>query len=480
MTDNEQPQSPNRFRGAWEAFRRGRDSSRSQPEAEVTPSRSVSPEEIALSRIEAEAKPYVSPGLKLAAAWSWRSIVVLIAIGVAFWLLSKISSVVLPVLIALLLAALLAPFTGWMVKKGLPRGGAAAIAFIGFIVVVLGLFALVGQQIYSGMPDLVKQVIAGVSGISSWLATSPFGIDSSTISSYIDNGIKTATNFFQNNSSQLLGGALEATSSVGTFLTGLVVCLFTTFFFLYDGQNIFKWVMGLLPIPARPVATGAALKGWTTLVQYVRVQILVAAVDAIGIGIGAAFLGIPLVIPMTVLVFLTSFVPVVGAIASGAVAVLVALVSNGLVSAVIMLAVVIAVQQIESQVLQPFLMGKAVSVHPLAVILAVTGGGFLFGIVGALFAVPAVAVLNSVVSYIVRADSGDHEKDSSDDPSPDDPKDREATAVLERAEDRLTEAVHDAADDDASAAGAAGSDASAPDSTGGDDGGSRGAGGRRK
>src|SRR5699024_3729196 len=135
----------------------------------------------------------------------------------------------------------------------------------------------------------------------------------------------------------------------------------------------------------------------------VRVQILVAAVDAVGIGIGAAFLGVPLVIPMTLLVFLTSFVPVVGAIASGAVAVLVALVSNGLVSAVIMLAVVIAVQQIESQVLQPFLMGKAVSVHPLAVILAVTGGGFLFGIVGALFAVPLVAVLNSVVGYIARA-----------------------------------------------------------------------------
>ena len=265
------------------------------------------------------------------------------------------------------------------------------------------------------MPDLVRQVIAGVSGISSWLATSPFGIDSSTISGYIDEGINTATNFFQNNSSQLLGGALEATSSVGTFLTGMAVCLFTTFFFLYDGENIFRWVMKLLPIPARPVATGASQRGWTTLVQYVRVQILVAAVDAIGIGIGAAFLGVPLVIPMTLLVFLTSFVPVVGAIASGAVAVLVALVSNGLVSAVIMLAVVIGVQQIESQVLQPFLMGKAVSVHPLAVILAVTGGGFLFGIVGALFAVPLVAVLNSVVGYIARASGSEDAGEASAD-----------------------------------------------------------------
>ena len=149
MSENDQQQPPKRFRGAWEAFRRGRGSSHSESEPEVIPSQAVSPEEIALSRIEAEAKPYVAPGLKLAAAWSWRSIVVLVAIGVALWLLSKISSVVLPVLIALLLAALLAPLTGWLNKKGIPRGGASAISFIGFIVVVLGLFGLVGQQIFS-------------------------------------------------------------------------------------------------------------------------------------------------------------------------------------------------------------------------------------------------------------------------------------------------------------------------------------------
>lgn len=457
MTQNEQQQSPNRFRGAWQAFRKGRGSSRSGADKQTRIDKEVSPEEIAHSRIEAEAVPYVSPGLKLAAAWSWRSIIVLVALGVAFWLLAKISSVVLPVLIALLLAALLAPLTTWLTKKGLPRGAAAGISFIGFIVVVLGLFGLVGQQIYSGMPSLVKQVIAGVSGISDWLATSPFGLDSSTISTYIDQGISTATNFFQNNSSQLLGGALEATSSVGTFLTGALVCLFTTFFFLYDGKKIFRWVMGLLPIPARPVATGAAQRGWTTLVQYVRIQVLVAAVDAIGIGIGAAFLGIPLVIPMTVLVFLTSFVPVVGAVASGVVAVLVALVSNGLTSGIIMLVVVIAVQQIESQVLQPFLMGKAVSVHPLAVILAVTGGGFLFGIVGALFAVPAVAVLNTMVSYIVNARSSG----GGDDPTADgDSKSNEATVILDSAQGKLDEAIHESAEEQAAA------DVSVDDTTG--------------
>lgn len=436
MSENEKKQSANRFRGAWDAFRRGRGQGRSQPTDEGRDDLDVSAEEIAHSRIEAEAIPYVAPGLKLAAAWSWRSLVVLVAIGVAFWLLAKVSSVVLPGLIALLFAALLAPLTGWLVKKGLPRAAAAATSFIGFIVVVLGLFTLVGQQIYSGMPDLVNQVITGFSGISDWLASNPFGMDSSTISGYINDSIDAATNFFQNNSSQLLGGALQATSSVGTFLTGAAVCLFTTFFFLYDGEKIFKWVMRLLPIPAQPVATGAAQRGWTSLVQYVRVQILVAGVDAVGIGIGAAILGIPLVIPLTLLVFLASFVPVVGAIASGVVAILVALVSLGPVSALIMLAVVIVVQQLESQVLQPFLMGKAVSVHPLAVILAVTAGGFLFGIVGALFAVPAVAVANTVVTYIVRAKTSNDRADDNGD---------EASDVLDDAKDKLDTAIHEAA-----------------------------------
>lgn len=403
MTDYEKRQPAGRLRGAWKAFRRGRDDANPQREGQEDVARHATQEEIEHSRREAKAEPFVSPGLKLAAAWSWRSLVVLIAVGVALWLLAQLSAVILPVLIAMLLAALLAPATGWMAKKGMPRAGAAAIAFFGFIVIVIGLFTLVGQQIYSGMPDLIDQVISGVSAISSWLSTNPFGIDASTVSDYIDEAIKTATDFLQNNTSKLLGGAWQATSSVGSFLTGAVLCLFTTFFFLYDGEKIFRWFMNLLPMPAQPVAIGAALRGWTSLVQYVRVQVLVAAVDAVGIGIGAFFIGIPLVIPLTLLVFLSSFVPVVGAVASGVVAVLVALVSNGLVSAVIMLAVVIAVQQIESQILQPFLMGKAVSVHPLAVVLAVAAAGFEFGIVGMLFAVPFVAMLNVIVAYISRA-----------------------------------------------------------------------------
>ena len=191
---------------------------------------------------------------------------------------------------------------------------------------------------------------------------------------------------------------------MGSFLTGLLLTLFTAFFFLYDGRSIFSWFVGLLPKPARAQAEGAALRGWQTLVQYVRVQIIVAGVDSVGIGIGAFFLGLPLVIPLTVLVFLGSFIPIVGAVATGAIAVIVALVSQGFVSALIMLGVVLLVQQIEGNVLQPFIMGKAVSVHPLAVVLAVAAGGFRYGIPGALFAVPLIAVINTVVLYLSGKD----------------------------------------------------------------------------
>ncbi|WP_309132503.1 AI-2E family transporter [Brevibacterium sp.] len=416
MSENEKKPGANRFRGAWDTFRLKRDQARALDPSSQYTDLHLTPEEIARIRAEAEAEPYVSPGLKVAAAWSWRSIVVLVGIGVALWLLAKVSDVLLPALIALLLTALLAPLTSWLVRKGLPQAAAAAISFVGFLVVVAGLITLVGQQIYSGMPELVSQVISGFSAISDWLANRPFGIDSTTVSAYIDESIARATSWLQSNSSQLLGGAWQATSSVGSFLAGAALCLFTTFFFLYDGKKISKWMINLLPIPAQKTAEGAALRGWKSLVQYVRSQILVAGIDAIGIGIGAAFLGVPLVIPLTVLVFLSSFVPVVGAVASGVIAVLVALVSNGLGSALIMLLVVVAVQQIEGQVLQPFIMGKAVSVHPLAVVLAVAAGAYLFGIVGALFAVPLVAVLNTMVGYIVRANGPRPDRDPDSDP----------------------------------------------------------------
>lgn len=183
-------------------------------------------------------------------------------------------------------------------------------------------------------------------------------------------------------------------------MTGALIALFVLVFFLLEGQRIWAFLVGMLPRQARPAADGAGRKGWTSLVSYVRVQVFVAAVDALGIGVGAAILGVPLALPLGILVFVSSFIPVVGALVSGAVAVLLALVANGPTNAVIMLIIVVAVQQVESHVLQPLVMGRAVALHPVAVILAVAAGSYIAGIAGALFAVPTLAVTNSAVRYI--------------------------------------------------------------------------------
>lgn len=350
------------------------------------------------------ATPYVSPGLRLAASWSWRSIVVIAGVVLLVYGLSFVTIIVLPMLLALLISALLAPLTGWLTRHGMPRVLATILAFFGTIIVVLGLFTLVGQQLVVGFSTLTQQAVEGFNTVRDWLYSNPFGIDSKQIATWMDQGVSQATSFLQSNSSSILGGAVSAGASVGTFLTGLVLTLFTAFFFLYDGRSIFNWTINLLPKQARAKAKGAGLRGWQTLVQYVRVQIFVAAVDAVGIALGAFFLGLPLVIPLGVLVFLASFVPIVGAVLTGSIAVLIALVTHGFGAAIIMLIVVLGVQQLESNFLQPFIMGRAVSVHPLAVVLGVTAGGFLAGIPGAVFAVPAIAVANTVVKFLAGSD----------------------------------------------------------------------------
>ena len=344
--------------------------------------------------------PYVSYGMRVATAWSWRLLVVFGVLAVAVWLLSKVTVVLIPLMVSLLLSALLSPLVSFLIRHKWPRLAAASTVFVGFIGLILGLILLVGQQLIAGFTELVDQVVLGFKSISYWLQHRPLGLDSSVVSNMIDEGINEALITLKSNSKIILGGALGAASSVGTFLTGIVLTLFATFFFLYDGRMIFRWLLRLLPRPARKRSRGAAVRGWMSLVQYVRVQIIVAAVDALGIGLGAFFIGLPLVVPLTVLVFLGSFVPIVGAVVTGAVAVVVALVSEGVMAAIIMLGVVLAIQQLEGNVLQPFIMGKAVSVHPLAVVLAVTAGAFIYGIAGALFAVPLIAAVNTMILYI--------------------------------------------------------------------------------
>lgn len=339
---------------------------------------------------------HVPPSVQGAAAWSWRLLVIVAAIAVGGWLLSVLETIVVPVAIALLLAVLLTPVVRWLQRRRLPRVAASGVAVVGLIVLVGGLLTVAGASIAQGIGELWDQASQGLESLLNWLANGPLGLSPETVDSWWDQLQST----LGDSTSSLVSGALAATVTVGHVAAGALIALFCTFFFLLDGRVIWAWLVRLLPQGSRERVHQAGRRGWVTLGGYTRTQILVAAVDAVGIGIAAAVLRVPLALPLAVLVFLGSFVPIVGALVTGSIAVLVALVAHGPGIALIMLIAVLAVQQIEGHVLQPFLMGHAVSLHPVAVLLVVAGGSLVAGIVGALLAVPIAATLNTVVLYL--------------------------------------------------------------------------------
>ncbi|GAA4656997.1 AI-2E family transporter [Arthrobacter cryoconiti] len=342
--------------------------------------------------------PTVPFALKVAGDWAWRLALVLIVGAMLIWLLGKISILVIPLMVATLFAALLRPAMMGLRKIGVPRGLSVAITEVGLLVLVVGGLFLVGRQMVSGIAELSKQAVTGLIQIQAWLTTGPLSLSNDQIENYLQD----ALDALQNNSSTIASKALGIGSGFGHFAAGLLLTLFILIFFLLEGERIWAFLVRFFPRRARPAIDGAGRRGWTSLGSYVRVQILVAAVDAVGIGAGAAIIQVPLALPLGVLVFVGSFIPVVGALVTGAVAVLLALVANGWVNALIMLAIVLAVQQLESHLLQPFIMGRAVSLHPVAVILAVAAGSSVSGILGALFAVPLLAVANSSIRYIAE------------------------------------------------------------------------------
>jgi predicted PurR-regulated permease PerM len=256
--------------------------------------------------------------------------------------------------------------------------------------------SLAGQRLTAGFNALWTQALAGIEQVQNWLFNGPLKLTNDDLQSVLDDTLAQ----LRGNATNILSEAISWTSAIGQILTGTLLAIFALIFLLLDGRKIGLFLINLLPRRARPAMDGALTRGWASLVSYVRVQMVVAMIDAIGIGLGAFFLGVPLAMPLGVLVFIGSFIPIVGALITGALAVLLALVANGWINALIMLAVVLLVQQAESNILQPLIMGKAVSLHPLAVVLAVAGGTMLAGIPGALFAVPLLAVLNAVIRYL--------------------------------------------------------------------------------
>jgi predicted PurR-regulated permease PerM len=342
----------------------------------------------------------VTPLVRKSAAWAWRLLVLLAAVIALLWVAEKLLVLVVPVALATMLTALLLPVVDWLDRRGAPRGGAVALVMLGSFATLGGLMTFVVSQFASGLPQLVSEVNRSIDSVRTWLIEGPAHLSREQIDNFGNSAIEAVNN----NQERLTSGALSTAATVTEIVTGALLVFFTLIFLLHGGRNIWAFVTRVFPITVRARVSDAGRAGFHSLIGYIRATFLVALVDAIGIGTGLAIMGIPLALPLASLVFLGAFIPLVGAVITGFLAVVVALLAKGFVYALITLGLIIAVQQLEAHVLQPLVMGRAVSIHPLAVVLGIAGGGVMAGIVGALLAVPVIAFLNSAIRVLVASD----------------------------------------------------------------------------
>lgn len=337
-------------------------------------------------------------GVEIAASWAWRILVIAAAGALGIWLLRYFSEVTVPIAIALLLTALVINAVDYLEAHKFPRLLATFVVVIAMLVVLFGMLALVGQQLSTQVSDLKANIVQGITQIQDWLTHGPLGITDSQLQRWVDQ----AKSGIASSDTSVLTRISEVGSRVTHIVAGFFIALFATFFFLYEGQRIWGWIVILFPHAARERVNSSGQTAWRSLTAFVRATVIVALTDAAGIAFAAWVLGVPLTLAIAVLVFLGAFIPIIGAFLSGLVAVLVALVAQGPWTALFMLLAVVLVQQLEAHVLQPFLMGKLVAVHPLAIIIAIAAGVIVAGVVGALIAVPLAACVNGVVRHLAE------------------------------------------------------------------------------
>ncbi|MFF4922290.1 MULTISPECIES: AI-2E family transporter [unclassified Kitasatospora] len=343
----------------------------------------------------AEAVPW---GLRVAAESTWRLLLLGAALYVVFYVVDMLRLVAFSVLASLLITALLEPSVSWLRRHGVPRSLAAGGVFLSGLagIGLVGWFVV--WQVSTNLSDVTTQVKTGVNQLRDWLVTGPLHLTQQQITDFANQITKAITT----NTDQLTSASITGAQIAVEVLTALLMTFFTTFFFLYDGAKIWNWALRGLPRHSRFAMAGAGPKAWATLTAYVRGTVCVAFIDALCIGIGVDLLGVPLALPLAVIIFLGAFVPLVGALITGTVAVLIALVTQGPWTALMVLVVLVAVMQVESHILQPLILGRAVRVHPLGVVLGVAAGGIIGGIGGAVVAVPLIAVTNTVVAHLRR------------------------------------------------------------------------------
>ena len=349
-------------------------------------------------------EPSRVPGwLQAGAAWSWRLLLVAAVIYLVVRVLGMLYIVVVPCVAALLLTALLQPLTGRLRRAGLPSLAATWVTLLIAAAVLGGLVMLVANRVSADYPALVEETRHTVTQIESLLAGPPFHVKSSSVQNFLND----IPGYLSKHKALVEGTVLTGGRIAAESFGGLVLMLFVMFFLIKDGERIWAWLLGALRAQTARRVDRAGHAAWLAVVYYMRGTVAVAAIHAVVVGVVLSVMSVPLAFPLAVLVFLAAFVPLVGLLVAGALAILVTLAANGWVDAVILLGILIIEDQLEAHLLQPQVVGRVIRLHPLAVILALAVGGVLAGIAGAVVAVPIVAVITRAVPELRRREPAD-------------------------------------------------------------------------
>lgn len=337
-------------------------------------------------------RPSVPTWLDRTAQYSWRVLIIGAVLYLALNLMATLALVTLPVIVALILATLCVPAVDTLVRRGLPNVLATLIVVIGGLIAIAGLITLLVPSFVDQILNLQPTIEQGTEAVLNWLETGPLAYDRARIDELLDQVSDRA----QESGGQIFSGVVAGAGIVANGLAALALTIVLLFFFVKDRRQIVDWFIARTPDENRETVGAVGRRAWGALSGYVRGTATIAVIDAIGIGIGLLIIGVPLVLPLALLVFLGAFIPVIGALLAGLVAVLVGLADGGITSALLVLGLIVAVQQVEGNVLQPIIMRRSVALHPTVVLLALAVGAGLAGIVGAFLSVPVAAVLAAV------------------------------------------------------------------------------------
>lgn len=362
----------------------------------------------------------IADGLIFTARWSVRLTLIGIGLALLWWVIARLWVIVMPVLLALLLATVLAPPARRLRNHGAPAALAAATVVLGLLVLLGLVIFFLARSITGGFSEIADSAVKGLQSIQDWIAGPPLNIGSTQFNALLDQ----VTSRLQSSVTTIASSVLTGVGTLAGLVTTALLAVVLAFLFVKDGDRFLPWVRRIAGPRAGGHLTVVSCRVWDALGGFIRAQVLVSLVDGFFIGLGLVIVGVPLALPLAVLTFFGGFIPIIGALIAGVLSVLVALVSNGFTAALIVLGIVLLVQQLEGNVMQPILQGKSLQLHAAVVLLAVAAGGTLFGIGGAFLAVPVTAAVVAFLRYLLEQVDKTSEDDETDAPG-----DPEAAAV---------------------------------------------------